>query len=63
MNRRERRQHVPANVRALAAAKRCPDCLSTVDPIQMRPGLWIVEVRHDQTCPTLANLRARGLAP
>ncbi len=63
MNRAQRRlhaRHAPASIRAFAAAYRCPDCLSeTTRPVQDR-GIWRIEVRHDDTCPTWRAMQRRG---
>lgn len=57
MNRKQRRaarKQTPANIRAFADAYRCPDCLSeTAEPVTDEFGIWHLEVRHDDTCPTL----------
>lgn len=52
-NRRRRTREAPASIRAFAATYRCPDCLSEMTcPVQDRFGIWRIEVRHDDTCPT-----------
>lgn len=31
----------------------CPDCASDTHLVQVTPGVYVLEVRHDDTCPTL----------
>ncbi len=37
---------------ALERAARCPDCDSRARLTAYTPGVLILEVRHDDTCPT-----------
>lgn len=30
----------------------CPDCTATQELTQYSPGVMILEIRHDNTCPT-----------
>lgn len=68
MNRRQRRANPrpPAALLAFARAYQCPDCLSeNAEPVLVDPsggGVWRLEIRHDETCPTYRSLKARGLA-
>jgi hypothetical protein len=41
-------------LRALAA---CPDCGSTVEVYELRPGLHHAEVLHDDGCPAFRQLQ------
>lgn len=64
MNRRERRaaarRRPPAPLGlplAAAVRYRCPDCLSeNGTPTTGSAGVWRVEIRHDDTCPTYRAL-------
>jgi len=31
----------------------CPDCASEAQLVQVTPGVYVLEVRHDDTCPQL----------
>lgn len=66
MNRSQRRaarKRAPTSVRAYANAYRCPDCDSeTATPYTDAHGVWHLEVRHDETCPTYLRLLAEGRA-
>jgi hypothetical protein len=53
----QRRRHHRAD---LVAATRCPDCDSEVTTVEVEPGMFCVEVAHDETCPWLAAFAARG---
>jgi hypothetical protein len=55
--RRGRRKAPPAFIE-YARTYRCPDCLSeTAYPLSDRHGIWHIEVRHDDTCPTYIAMR------
>lgn len=60
MNRADRRRNnrqAPPELRAYAAAYRCPDCLSeTAQPVADEFGVWHINVHHDETCPLYRRL-------
>jgi len=64
MNRRQRRgarrvEATPAaQVRAFADAYRCPDCLADTELINPSLNVFVLEVRHDLSCPTYARMTA-----
>ncbi len=64
MNRRQRRgtrrvEATPAaQVRAFAAAFRCPDCLADTKLINPSLNVYVLEVRHDLSCPSYAAMCA-----
>jgi hypothetical protein len=58
-------QNPPETVRSVAGVHRCPDCISTVDEPVLADGtsrVWLLNVRHADTCPTYRRLQAEGLA-
>ena len=64
MNRAQRRagRQAPADIRAFAAAYRCPDCLSETAEPYHGGDHWHINVHHDETCPSYRKLRAVGWA-
>jgi hypothetical protein len=52
----------PLTAARLKAQARCPDCSSSVSLTQNGhgPGLHRLDIRHYDTCPTLAALRSGG---
>lgn len=65
MNRRKRRKSAsngrvtaPTVFGAIAAGYECPDC--TADTVLANPsaGVYVLEVRHDETCPWLRRLES-----
>lgn len=34
----------------------CPDCASDAQLVQVKPGVYVLQVRHDDTCPTLRRI-------
>ncbi len=38
----------------------CPDCDATTELVDHGHGLWLLEIRHDDTCPTYRRLLATG---
>lgn len=64
MNRRQRRKASSnagkhgARFGALAAGYSCPDCISESALVNPSDGVFVLEVRHDATCP---QLRKRGI--
>lgn len=64
MNRRHRRgtRRVEASsgaqVRAFAAAFRCPDCTAETELINPSTNVYVLNVRHDTTCPSYAAMCA-----
>lgn len=37
----------------------CDDCHAYQELEQVEPGVWVLNVRHDNTCPFLASLDDR----
>lgn len=35
----------------------CDDCDAEQGLTQVRPGIWSMEIRHDDDCPTWARIR------
>jgi len=64
MNRRQRRgtrriEAIPAaQVHAFADAYACPDCLADTELINPSPNVFVLEVRHDLSCPNYARMTA-----
>ena len=61
MNRAQRRQaaRTPGGqaVRDYADTYCCPDCLSDTGEVeQLTNGVYYVEIRHDDSCPTLRGI-------
>lgn len=44
-----------APVRVIGA---CADCNSVQEMREAEPGVWVLEVRHDPTCPTYRRIVA-----
>jgi hypothetical protein len=44
---------------AYADDHRCPDCLSEQSLVQHAPGVMVLEVRHDRTCPSYRAMEMR----
>jgi hypothetical protein len=58
--RREAKQAVGRQMaREYAADYRCPDCLSEQSLVEHSPGVMVLEVRHDQTCPSYRAMETR----
>ena len=36
-------------------AYHCPDCASTSQIVTVSPGVFVMQVAHDSTCPWLAS--------
>jgi hypothetical protein len=45
--------------REYAADYRCPDCLSEQELVEHSPGVMVLEVRHDETCPSYRAMGGR----
>jgi len=64
MNRRHRRgthrvEATPgAQVRAFANSYRCPDCTADTELVNPSPSVFVLNVRHDTTCPAYAAMCA-----
>ncbi|MBA2730481.1 MAG: hypothetical protein H0U48_06995 [Euzebyaceae bacterium] len=41
---------------AVASGYRCPDCDADAALREVRPLVYVLDVAHDDTCPTLARL-------
>ncbi|NYI42048.1 hypothetical protein [Demequina lutea] len=37
----------------------CGDCNAVQEMREAEPGVWVLEVRHDPTCPTYRRIVAR----
>ena len=37
----------------------CEDCSAQQELSEVEPGVWVLEVRHDPTCPTYRRIVAR----
>lgn len=53
---------VPLEVRAAALTHRCRECASETDLFADTYGIWHLQVRHDDTCPTYQEIQ-RGTQP
>lgn len=62
MNRQQRRAArragVPAATVAYAETYRCPDCASSSE-LHVLDGVPVLDVRHDDTCPTYRKARLK----
>lgn len=47
----------PSVTRA-AVAHDCPDCLSETAIVHLGDNIHVVQISHDDTCPTLARIEA-----
>jgi hypothetical protein len=60
---KRRARRTPVDSASLAAAfaedYRCPDCSSETELLELVPGVFHLEVRHDATCPTLRRMEGR----
>lgn len=36
----------------------CPDCLSDTNIVHLGSNIHVVQISHDDTCPTLARIEA-----
>jgi len=65
VNRRQRRAAAPnlltdltpATMALLGRLAECPDCCADTELVQPSPGVHILEVRHDETCPTYRSMQ------
>lgn len=55
MNRRDRRRAAEAFARGF----RCPDCASDTALEEAAPGVYVLEVHHDETCPAYTAITGR----
>lgn len=37
----------------------CPDCNADVALVEASPSVYVLEIRHDDTCPTLAVIEGK----
>jgi hypothetical protein len=59
-SRREAKQAVGRQLAtAYAAEYECPDCLSEQSLVEYSPGVLLLEVRHDETCPSYRAMETR----
>lgn len=63
MSRAQRRAQA-ATTAALAAAAQtspgCADCTAHVEPQEVSPGVLVLSVMHDSTCPIYQAMSLRG---
>jgi len=62
VNRRQRRAAArtdlnPATMALLGRLSECPDCCAETELVQPSPGVHVLEVRHDETCPTYRSMQ------
>jgi hypothetical protein len=50
--RREAKQAVGRQIASAFADYHCPDCLSEQSLVEHGPGVLLLGVRHDETCPS-----------
>ena len=67
MNRRQRRAAArtdldPATLALIGRLSECPDCCADTELVQSTPGVHVLEVRHDETCPAYRSMRRDGHA-
>jgi len=41
-------------------ATACPDCNATAGLREIHPGVVVIEVRHDETCPTYKAMESES---
>lgn len=49
--------------RAYLRLLRCPDCLSDTEPEEVRPGIFIAHIVHDEGCPVWVAIQRGGMPP
>ena len=54
---RNRRRSLPKDVRQVADNAHCPDCNSEARVIETVPGVFYLQIHHDDTCPWFATYR------
>ena len=62
MNRRQRRAAArtdldPATLALIGRLSECPDCCADTELVQSTPGVHVLEVRHDDTCPAYRSMQ------
>jgi len=62
VNRRQRRAAArtdldPATMALIGRLAECPDCCADTELVQPTPGVHVLEVRHDETCPTYRRMQ------
>ncbi len=67
MNRAQRRAAArtdldPATLALIGRLSACPDCCADTELVQSSPGVHVLEVRHDDTCPTYRSIQRDGHA-
>lgn len=45
--------------RTIEHTNECPDCDASVTVVEHAPGLFVMTVLHDDTCPRLARMEGR----
>ncbi|HET6877726.1 MAG TPA: hypothetical protein VFH38_09380 [Jatrophihabitans sp.] len=58
--RRDRNRATRRTAEAFAGSYRCPDCSADSRLTEHTPGIYLLEVAHDPTCPLLAAMTADG---
>lgn len=56
MSNRRRVRDSTSLAAAFAEDYRCPDCASSSDLVEQAPGVFVLTVAHDDTCPTLRRM-------
>lgn len=57
--RRERNRDARRAALAIAARYRCPDCDATTALTEAAPGVLVLDVAHDETCPNYTSTPPR----
>jgi len=52
----------PATLALIGRLSECPDCCADTELVQPSPGVHVLEVRHDETCPTYRSMQGDGHA-
>jgi hypothetical protein len=62
--RRKPQHHRPTPPEDLGTPRReCPDCLADSELDASAPGVWLLTIRHDPTCPRYRDLTRRRNTP
>jgi len=62
VNRHQRRaagqrRGVHPGALAIADGYECPDCNADTELVEVSPGVAVLEVRHNDTCPTYRSMQ------
>ncbi len=50
----------PATLALIGRLSECPDCCADTELVQSTPGVHVLEVRHDETCPAYRSMQRGG---